>query len=277
MAVATKKVGFMGGGEIAEVLISNMLANKLVEPANITVFDLNPDRLAHMKAKFGVNAASSNVGVVGASQYIFSCIRSEYVAEVAEEIKNCDMAGRAIVSISAGIPIMLFEQKLKNAAVARALPNPPSKIGAGAIVVAFNSHVNEEQKKDIMEMFSPMGECYALREDQIDTATAVTCLAHFLSLFQAGIEGSVLMGIDYKTSRQLVMQTVRGALKVWEGRPDGLSEILDQSSTPGGITARMLYYLDQHGFKHAVKGCVEEGTLRTRAVGDKIKEQLRNT
>ncbi|MCD8350164.1 MAG: NAD(P)-binding domain-containing protein, partial [Planctomycetaceae bacterium] len=119
MAVASKKVGFMGAGEIAEVLISNILANKLVKAKNITIFDLNPERRAHIKEKFGVNAASSNVEVVAASQYIFSCIRSEYVAEAVNEIKDCDMKGRAIVSISAGIPIMLFEQKLKKAAVAR--------------------------------------------------------------------------------------------------------------------------------------------------------------
>lgn len=274
MSVATKKVGFMGAGEIAEVLIGNILANKLVPAGNITIFDPNPERREHMKSKHGVNAADNNVQVVEASDYIFSCIRSEYVSEAVQEISGCNVDGKAFISISAGIPMLLFEKSLKNATVARSLPNPPSKIGMGAIAIAFNNRCNDGQKQDIMSLFSPMGECYALREDQIDAVTAVTCLAHFLSLCQASVEGSVLMGIDYKTSRDLVMQTLRGALKVWEQRPDKLSEILDQSATPGGITARMLYFLDQHEFKYAVKGCIEEGTLRTRAFGDKIKEQL---
>lgn len=274
MAVMNKKVGFMGGGEIALVLASSIINNGIVTAGNITVYDPNPERLTMLAEKYGVKTAASNRDVVAASDYIFSCIRSEYVAEAAKEVAGSDMKGKAIISISSGVPILLWEKYLPDAAVARSLPNPPSKIGVGAIAVAFNRFCSDEQQKDMSALFGPMGECHSLREDQIDAVTAVTCLAHFLSLFQASIEGSVLMGIDYKTSRALVMQTVRGALKVWEDRPDKLGEILDQSATPGGITARMLYYLDQHGFKHAVKGCIEEGTLRTRAFGEKIREQL---
>ncbi len=275
MAVNSKKVGFMGGGEIAEVLISNIVSNNIVPPGNIAVFDVNPARVELLREKFGVNAAASNKDVVAASDYIFSCIRSEYVQEAAREVAGSDMTGKAVISISAGVPIVMWEKHLPNAAIARSLPNPPSKIGMGAIVIAFNPLCGEEQKQDMMSLFTPMGECFALREDQIDAVTAVTALAHVLGLFQASIEGSVLMGIDYTTSRKLVMQTVKGALKVWEQRPDKLGEILDQSATPGGITARMAYYLDQHGYKAAIKGCIEEGTMRTRAFGDRIKEQLK--
>ncbi len=88
------------------------------------------------------------------------------------------------------------------------------------------------------------------------------------------MEASVLLGVDLKTSQELILQTARGGLKIWEERPERLDEILAQSATPGGITARMLYFLDRERFKYAVKGCIEEGALRTKEFGDRIRENL---
>ena len=264
----------MGSGEIAEVLISSILENKLTKPENIFIFDIKSYRIEYMKKHFGVSSVSSNCEAIKSADYIFACVRSEYTAELAREIENADMSGKTLITISSGVPMMLYEKHLKDAAVARALPNPPSKIGKGAIAIAFNSNCTELQKNDVMSLFSPMGKCFMLRESQIDAVTSITCPGPLLSFFQASVEASVLLGIDYNTSRELVMQTVKGVLKMWENRPDKLEEILSQSATPGGITARMLYFLDKEAFKYSVKGCFEEGAIRTKEFGDRIKEQL---
>ena len=275
MAALTKKIGFMGGGEICEVLVHNILANKIADPGNIFVYDIRPQRLEELHEKYGILPTKSNLEVVASSDYAFACVRSEYTVDLADEIAGADMTGGAIVTISSGVPMLLYESRLPGVAVARALPNPPSKIGEGAIVIAYNSACNKEQKTDVASLFAPMGKCFTIREDQIDAATSITCLAPVLSLFQASVEASVLMGIDLRTSQEMIMQTMKGGLKVWEGRPDKLGDILDQSATPGGITARMLYFLDRERFKYAVKGCIEEGAIRTKAFGDRIKEQLK--
>lgn len=274
MGAVAKRIGFMGAGEICDVLIYNILNNKIVDPENIFIYDIKRERLEYLQSKFGVVPVGSNAEAIESSDYVFACVRSEYAADLADEIADVDMTGHTIVTISSGVPMMLYEKKLKNVAVARSLPNPPSKIGEGAIVIAFNDLCSAEQKSDVMAFFSPMGKCFVIREDQIDAATSITCLAPVLSLFQASVEASVLMGIDLKTSQEMIMQTVRGGLKVWEGRPDKLAEILDQSATPGGITARMIYFLDRERFRYSVKGCIEEGAIRTKAFGDAIKERL---
>lgn len=275
MPALAKRLGFMGGGEICEVLLHNILGSGIVEPGDIFVYDIRPERAAALEEKFGVVSRGGNRQVIESADYIFSCVRSEYVTDLVDEIAGVDMRGKVLVTISSGIPVALYESKFPDTAIARSLPNPPSKIGEGAIVLAFNAYCGAAQKEDVMSLFSPMGKCFVIREDQIDAATAITCLAPVLSLFQASVEASVLMGIDLKTSQEMIMQTMKGGLKVWEERPDRLAEILDQSATPGGITARMLYFLDREQFKYAVKGCIEEGAIRTKAFGDKIKEQIR--
>ena len=120
-----------------------------------------------------------------------------------------------------------------------------------------------------------MGRCFEFDEDKIDAVTSITCLAPVLSLCQASVEASVLLGVDLATSQELIMQTIRGGLAVWEENPCGLAEILDKSATPGGVTARMLYCLDKTAFKYTVKYCMEEGALLSREFGRKISEKIK--
>ena len=50
--------------------------------------------------------------------------------------------------------------------------------------------------------------------------------------------------------------------------------LLAETSTPGGISVRQLYNLEQNAFKATVKECYEEGYLRTKAYSDGILEML---
>ena len=68
--------------------------------------------------------------------------------------------------------------------------------------------------------------------------------------------------------------TVEGCLKVWENNIDNIGGLLAETSTPGGISVRQLYNLEQNAFKATVKECYEEGYLRTKAYSDGILEML---
>lgn len=275
MAKLSKKIGFMGSGAICEVLLHGMVSSGTVDTKNIFIYDVRESRLEELKARYGVNPAESNLEVIKSADYVFSCVRSEYAAELAEEIASADMGGRTLITISSGVPMMLYESKFKGLSAARALPNPPSRIGEGAIVIAFNKSCAEEDKRNIMSLFGAMGKCFEIREEQIDAATAVTGPAYPLSLFQAAVEASVLLGFDVKMAQEMVMQTIRGVLKTWENDPDKIAQLLSQAATPGGISARMIYFLDKERFKYAVKGCIEEGALRTKAFGEGIKARIK--
>ena len=275
MSVLNKKIAFLGAGEIASALMSNMIKSDIVDSGDVMAYDIVPERLRRVVEEYGAHSAASNAEALASADYAFACVRSEYAPGLAEELRGVEAGGKVIVSISSGVPMRLYESTLEGIAVARALPNPPSKIGAGAIAVAFNGLCSDAQRNDIFALFSKMGKCFELEENKIDAVTAITCLAPLLSLCQASVEAAVLLGVDLATSQELVMQTIRGGLAVWEEKPRGLAEILDKSATPGGVTARMLYCLDKTAFKYAVKSCVEEGALLSRDFGAKISEKIK--
>lgn len=266
-----KKIGFIGSGHIAQILINSVTLKGVVEPGNIFINDKITELAKAKSRELGVNFCGSLSEVFASADYVFMCVRSEHVAGVVNDIAaECSIEERTIISISSGIPVSLYRKKLGQVPVARALPNPPSKIGYGAVAVCLENVIDEGARADIMEMFSSMGDCFALDEEQINISTAVTGPAPVLAFFEAIIESSVLLGIDRTTSEKMVYKTLEGCLKMWEQSGD-LSKLLVQTSTPAGISVKQNYELEKGCFKATVKKCYEEGYLKTKKFSDTLK------
>ena len=268
------KIGFIGSGAIAEILSQKIIESHTAKPQEISIHDISTERMDYMKDKYGLVPRSSKDELIVNSDYVFMCVRSDYAIDVAKTLSGYSFEGKTIVSISSGIPMALYEKNVPGAAVARALPNPPSRIGHGVIAVAFNDKVNSAQKEDLMNIFGAMGICLVLQEDKINAITALTGPGPVYAFFQALVESSLLLGIDHKTSAKLAYGTIEGCLKVWEKNIGDIGGLLAETSTPGGISVRQLYSLEQKSFKATVKGCYEEGYLRTKAYSDNISKML---
>ncbi len=270
------KVGFMGSGAIAEILSRNMTTQGVVKAEDIFLFDVSKERLAFMHEKYGLSVCNSQKEMVASSDYVFMCVRSDNAIDMAKTLSEYDFAGKTIVTVSSGIPMALYEKNVPNAPVARILPNPPSRIGSGVVGVAFNARVSETQKADLMKMFEAMGTCVALGEDKINAITSLTGPAPVYAFFQGIVESALLLGIDHKNAAKMAYGTIEGCLKVWGSDRDNIGKFLAETSTPGGISVRQLFSLEQNAFKATVKECYEEGFLRTKAYSDSISELLKN-
>ena len=268
------KIGFIGSGAISEILSQKILESETAKPQDIFIYDMSVDRMEYMREKYSLSVCRNTEELISNAEYVFMCVRSDNAIDLAKTLSEYSFEGKTIVSISSGIPMALYEKNVPGAAVARALPNPPSRIGHGVIAVAFNSKVNPAQKEDLMKIFGAMGTCLNLGEDKINAITSLTGPGPVYAFFQALVESSLLLGIDHKTSAKLAYGTVEGCLKVWEKNIDDISGLLAETSTPGGISVRQMYTLEQKSFKASVKGCYEEGFLRTKAYSDSISKML---
>lgn len=97
----TRKISFIGGGKIAEILIANMTAKGVVDASRITVSNPGKARLEELRKRFGVNRADSNGDAVEKGDAVFVCVRSEMAPVVAEELGGMDFSGKTVVTIPA--------------------------------------------------------------------------------------------------------------------------------------------------------------------------------
>ncbi len=271
------KIGFIGAGLICEILTQNILGSGLVKAEDIHITDVFKAREKEMHDRYGLTVASDKADVIKAADFVFICVRSDNAIDLAEELRkmNPDFSGKALVSISSGIPMKLYEDIFPDLAIARALPNPPSRIGHGVVAVAFNKKFNDTQRENLMKLFDSMGKAYMLDEEKINVATATTGPAPVYAFFEAMVESALLLGIDHKTASHMALGTVEGCLKVWERQIDNIAGLLKETSTPGGISVRQLYALEKRAFKAIVKENYEEGWTRTKAYSDSIREMLK--
>ena len=59
MPLKDQKIGFLGGGAMAEALITALLQSGLTEPGAIFVSNIRLARKEYLKQKFGVNLADN--------------------------------------------------------------------------------------------------------------------------------------------------------------------------------------------------------------------------
>ena len=148
-----------GSGAIAEIISQSAVSSGVIRCEDVYVYDIISERTAFMHNKYGYTACIAPADMIAAADYVFMCVRSDNAIDMAKTLKNYDFSGKVIVSISSGIPMLLYENNVEHAAVARALPNPPSRIGHGVIALAFNQLVTVAQQDDLKQLFGAMGTC----------------------------------------------------------------------------------------------------------------------
>lgn len=125
--------GFIGGGAMAEALLSGFVSKSVFENESITVSDVSDSRLSLMQDKYGCQVTTSNPKLLEHMEIIVLSVKPQILDKVLEEIAPHVTPNHLVVSVAAGVPIEKIEHKLgQGTRVVRVMPNTPSKIGAGA-------------------------------------------------------------------------------------------------------------------------------------------------
>lgn len=269
-----KKIGFIGGGHITEMLLSRLVSSGVVPPDRISVSDIDKARLGALRERFGVTPALDNRETFACSDLTLVCVQPQVVPLLVEDLKGVLVEGKALLTIAAGIPMKTYEAIGPGLAVFRALPNPPSKVGEGIIPYSTNSFVTVEQKSLVIGVLSVLGKCLPLNEDGISVVTALSSPAPVFHFMESMVESGVLCGLNRKDSLTVTCQTILGCLRLWESSEGkSFSDLIADASTPGGISVESLYVMDRRAFRGTVKEAYLQGAEKARRLGFGEKRQ----
>ena len=130
------KVGFIGGGNMAEAIIAGMVKESF-SPSDIYVSEINEERLNYMKDRFNIEVAGADF--FETVDIVFLAVKPQVLFDLMEDIKDEITENHLVVSIVAGIPSEKICKKLSTGHVVRAMPNTPSLIGKGVTVLCQSS------------------------------------------------------------------------------------------------------------------------------------------
>ncbi len=263
MTLKQRKIAFIGGGHITNIIIENLTKTQTVRPEQLIVSDPDKERLETLQSTYGIDTAKDNQDAAGKGDFVFINVLPQVVDEVIREFEQSTiLTNKLLVTLAAGIPMKKYSVIGKKLPVVRALPNPPSQIGWGMIALTFNSYVTKSQQTDIITLFSSLGKYLILKEECINAVTALSNPTLVYMFFQALIDAGVRSGIDHETSTKIVYQSIVGAMEVWNNRKVAPYELINEAATPGGISVESLFVLDKYAFRAAINEAVYNATLK---------------
>jgi len=164
--MSKKKVGIVGYGNMGSAIAEGIKGDY-----SVLVFDKDAGKTAPAR---GMKTARSLEELLGGSDIVVLAIKPQELGEVLERAKD-GFVGKLVVSIAAGIPTSLLEERLGGGCrVVRAMPNLPAKIGKGMVCFCAGKNAGEDDLTDSAGIFSFIGRVMRVDESMMDAVTAVS-------------------------------------------------------------------------------------------------------
>ena len=104
-----KKIGFLGGGNMADAIIKGLISASFIEVKNICVSDIDLSRLEQLREAYKVKITQDNREVVSASDIVIFAVKPQVIQKVLNEVRNLIDDSVLCVSVVAGVPICAME------------------------------------------------------------------------------------------------------------------------------------------------------------------------
>lgn len=271
------KIGVIGGGQMCEAIFSGVTKNGAVSPSQITVTDLNGERLAYLQENYGFATLPNNPGNGGAlllaeqSDLLVLAVKPQFARPILSALQGKSRRDQLVLSIMGGVTIAAIEPFFPENPVIRVMPNTPMLVGKGAAGLAAGTRAMPEHLRLAKELFAQVGRTYLLPENLIDPLTGVSgCGPAFVyMMIEALADGGVAQGLPRAAALELAAQTVAGAAEMVLQTGAHPGALKDSVCSPGGSTIAGVHSLERDSFRGAVMNAVEASCQKMAEVGKK--------
>ncbi len=174
-------------------------------------------------------------------------VKPQVMAQVLPAYEAFAAQGTLVLSIAAGLPLAFFTRHLgEGAAVVRAMPNTPAAIGQGITVCCRNAAVTDADMDMALGLLAAVGETASVADESLmDAVTAVSGSgpAYVFLLAESLAAAGVKAGLPAALAEQLARRTVAGAGQLALHSQEGLDQLRENVTSPGGTTAAALQVL----------------------------------
>ncbi|MEW6518091.1 MAG: pyrroline-5-carboxylate reductase [Thermodesulfobacteriota bacterium] len=263
------KIGFLGGGRMAEALIKGILQADLADSSNIIAVDPDQDRRQFLEKTFGVATADSHTGLADCAIIILA-VKPQIMSRLLADCAGWLNGGHLIISIAAGIPLAFIEGRLaQGCRVIRVMPNTPALVLEGASALSGGANATAADMETAGRIFTAIGRSIVLPENYLDAVTGLSGSgpAYVFMFIDALIDAGVKVGLSRQDAEILVLQTVLGSVRLALETGQHPALLKAMVTSPGGTTIAGLHELEKAGFKAGIMTAVEAATRRSEELG----------
>jgi pyrroline-5-carboxylate reductase len=269
-----KRLGFIGGGNMAEALIHGLIGRKILKPADIIASDVADGRRRKLARGFRIKVTAENLEVVRAARAILLAVKPQTIDAVLGELANAlktNAPSHFFISIAAGIPIARICSHLgPRTHVIRVMPNAPAMVGCGMAALVRSRAATAADMAFAMRIFNAVGDAVTLKDERLlDAVTALSGSgpAYVYLFAKAMADAAVNEGVPRALATRMALKTIEGAEHVMRQSGREPAELIRVVASPGGTTEAALRRFAEAGFSDIVARAIHAAADRSRELG----------
>jgi len=270
-----KKIGFIGGGNMAEAIIKGMLSSSLINRSNIFASEPNKSRQTFLISEYKIKVLKDNLDLVKKTDVLIIAVKPQIIRQVLKDVAEHINAKKLVISVAAGVPISQIEEAISNGkkkklSIVRTMPNTPSVVQEGVTAITAGKGIGKLDLKISHEIFQTVGRTVEVPEDQIDAVTGLSGSgpAYIFMIIEALSDAGVKMGLSRKVANELTIQTVLGSALLVRETGTSPGELKNRVTSPGGTTIAGLHALEKGSLRATLMNAVEKATLRSKELAE---------
>ncbi len=275
--LSNTNLSFIGCGVMAESMIAGLLRKNLVAPEQIAASHPRKNRREELNAKYKIRVYESNAEAVERSRenensIVALCVKPQRLGGVLQELKDVVSSNQIVFSIVAGAKIETLAEELDNRKIVRAMPNTPSQIGAGITAWTCTENISDVERADVKALLTALGkELYVETENMIDMATSLSATGptYVFMVMEALTDAGVHLGFSRDMSKELVQETMLGAVLFAIESHKHPAELRNMVTSPGGTSADAIYQMEKGGLRTVLSKAVYAAYQRAVELGRK--------
>lgn len=257
-------IGFLGFGNMGGAVARGVVKAGIVPASGVLVFD--PGLADDVLSAQGFRRAVSAEDVFRGADVVLLAVKPQVFKEVAATWKDLvsGLSGKTVISVMAGIRTVQLREVFGGLVVVRVMPNLGLSVGEGATAIATDG-LAEEALALTEAVFRSAGATARVEEAHMDAVTAVSGSGpmYLFEFVESMTAAGVKTGLSREAAYTLVLQTIKGSLKLLETSSDTPEAWTKRVCSPGGTTLAALGVLQAEGFHGIVERAVAAAKKRS--------------
>jgi pyrroline-5-carboxylate reductase len=261
-----RRVAFLGGGKMAEALISGLIRSGGRQADEIMVTNRRQERAQELAGKYGITAILDNAEAARWAEVLVLMAKPQDIEVLLEQIRLHVGPQDLVISFAAGIRTSFVEKHLPDEVpVVRVMSNVPVMVDEAMSVISAGAVATESHLEIAEELLGYVGKVLRLKEQHLDavTATSGSGPAYFFLLAEAMIEACILLGLSRDVATELIIQTMLGSAKMLRDTGKHPVELREMVTSPGGTTIAAIRHLEEAGVRAAFLNAIDAARQRS--------------